>query len=82
MKNKYIYRGQDITTDVVMKIEQVAHLVAEKKSCDFENAYHDFIESKAYAALQNTESVMWAESAEFIVDEYFRECEEDTHAII
>ena len=78
MKNKYIYRGQDITTDVIMKIEHVAHLVAEKKSCDFESAYRDFIESKAYAALQKTESVMWAESAEFIVDEYFRECEFDS----
>ena len=73
MENKYIYRGQDITTDVVMKIEHVVYLIAEKKSCDFERAYHDFIESKAYAALQKTESVMWAESAEFIVDEYFGE---------
>ena len=82
MYNKYIYRGQDITTDVVMKIEHVVHLIAEKKSCDFEQTYRDFIMSKTYAALQKTESVMWAESAEFIVDEYFRECEEDTHEVI
>ena len=47
MKNKYVYRGQDITTDVT------------------------------YAALQKTESVMWAESAEFIADEYFREFDEE-----
>ena len=73
MKNKYVYRGQDITTDVIMKIEHVTHLIAEKKSCDFEQAYRDFVLSKTYAALQKTESVMWAESAEFIVDEYFRE---------
>jgi len=31
--------------------------------------------TKTYAALQNTTSVMWAESAEFIVDEYYREIE-------
>ena len=73
MVNKYIYRGQDVTTDIVMKIEHVVHLIAEKNSCDFESAYHDFIDSKTYAALQKTESVMWAESAEFIVDEYYRE---------
>ena len=77
MYNKYVYRGQDITTDVIMKIEHVVHLIAEEKSCDFEQAYRDFIMSKAYAALQKTESVMWAESAEFIVDEYFREHEKE-----
>ena len=77
MENKYVYRGQDITTDVIMKIEHVAHLIAEKKSCAFEQAYRDFIVSKTYAALQKTESVMWAESAEFIVGEYFREFGEE-----
>ena len=76
MKNKYVYRGQDITIDVIMKIEHVARLIAEKKTCEFEQAYSDFIVSKTYAALQITESVMWAESAEFIVDEYFREFRE------
>ena len=77
MKNKYVYRGQDITIDVIMKIEHVARLIAEKKTCDFEKAYIEFIVSKTYAALQKTESVMWAESAEFIADEYFRELDEE-----
>ena len=76
MKNKYVYRRQDITTDVIMKIEHVVHLIAEKNSCDFEQAYRDFIVSKTYAALQKTESVMWAESSEFIADEYFIEINE------
>ena len=80
MKNKYVYRGQDITTDVIMKIEHVARLIAEKNSCDFERAYGGFIESKTYTALQNTESVMWAESAEFIVDEYIREFNDETES--
>jgi hypothetical protein len=51
----------------------VANLIADRKFVDFDTAYRDFIESWAYSALQNTESLMWAESAEFIVDEYFRE---------
>ena len=29
-----------------------------------------------YAALQKTESLLWAESAEFIVGEYYREKEQ------
>ena len=73
IKDKYVYRGQDITTDVIMKIEHVAHVIAENESCGFEQAYRDFILSKTYVALQKMESVMWAESAEFIADEYFRE---------
>jgi hypothetical protein len=35
----------------------------------------EFYESRTYKALQNTESVLWAESSEFIVDELFREWE-------
>ncbi|GHV31390.1 hypothetical protein FACS1894167_13700 [Synergistales bacterium] len=73
MENKYVYKGQDITTDVIMKIEKITRLIAEQKDCDFEKAYRDFLGSKTYTALQNTESLMWAESEEFIVDEYYRE---------
>ncbi|MDR2590521.1 MAG: hypothetical protein LBC71_06010 [Oscillospiraceae bacterium] len=73
MNNIYVYKGQDITIDVILKIEHVVRLIAEKKSRDFDDCYNDFICSKTYIALQNTNSVMWAESAQFIVDEYFRE---------
>ena len=48
-------------------------LTAEKGCLDFDDCYNDFITSKTYAALQNTDSVMWAESAEFVADEYLRE---------
>jgi hypothetical protein len=58
-----------------MKIENVANLIATRKTIDFDRAYREFIGSKAFAALQNPESLMWAESAEFIMDEYLRECE-------
>jgi hypothetical protein len=75
MENKYIYKGQDITIDVVMKIEKITRLIAEQESCDFDKAYCAFLESKTYASLQNTESLMWAESEEFIVDEYYKEHE-------
>ena len=73
MENRYVYMGQDITIDVIMKIEQIIRILAEKECRDFDGCYEDFIQSKTYAVLQNTRSVMWAESAEFVADEYFRE---------
>jgi hypothetical protein len=33
MENKYVYKGQDITTDVIMKIEKITRLIAERESC-------------------------------------------------
>ena len=73
MESRYVYKGQDITLDVIMKIENIIRLIAEKECREFDDCYKDFIDSKTYIALQNTDSVMWAESAEFIADEYYRE---------
>jgi hypothetical protein len=73
MENKYVYKDQDITLDVVMKIEDVVSKIAEKEARPFDEAYMDFAASKTYRALQKTNSLMWAESAEFIVDDYYRE---------
>ena len=36
MKDKYIFKGQDITTDVLFKIEQIASILAEKERIHFE----------------------------------------------
>lgn len=74
MVNKYVYRDEDITLDVIMKIEKIIRLIAKREHRSFDNCYADFAESRTYQALQNTETLMWAESAEFIVDEYYREC--------
>lgn len=73
MNKKYVYKGQDITLDIVMKVEKIVRLIAEKENKDFDDVYIEFSESKTYASLQNTETLIWAESAEFIVDEYNRE---------
>jgi hypothetical protein len=73
MDKKYVYKGTDITIDVIMKIEKVVRIIAEKERRDFDDCYRDFMNSGTYVALQNTNSAMWAESAEFIADEYYRE---------
>ncbi len=73
LKGKYIYRGQDITLDVLMKIEHVVRILSEREGREFDDMYQDFLGSKTYAALKKMESLLWAESAEFIADEYDRE---------
>lgn len=75
MINKYSYKGQDITLDIIMKIEKIIRIVCESTGKNFEEAAKEFYESRTYKALQNTESILWAESSEFIVDELFRELE-------
>jgi hypothetical protein len=70
-----MYKGQDITTDILFKIEHIVSIIAEKEKVLFENAYLDFLNSNVYKILQKTSSLMWAENAEFIVDEYYRDRE-------
>lgn len=72
MDSKYSYHGIDITMDVYEKLCTVIEMIAEKEQKSFDECYVLFAESRVYEALQNEESLMWAESAEFILDEYYR----------
>lgn len=69
----YTYNNQDITIDILMKIEQVVRILAEKAGKPFDDMLNQFYKSKTYAALKNTQSGMWTESAEFIADDFERE---------
>jgi GTP cyclohydrolase FolE2 len=73
MKDKYIFKDQDITTDVLFKIEQIVSILVEKEHTYFDDAYESFISSETYKILKRTDNLYWAESAEFIADEYYRE---------
>jgi hypothetical protein len=73
MNGKYIFKDEDITTDVLFKIEQIAAILAEKERLSFDNAYEAFISSDTYHILKRTNNLYWAESAEFLADEYYRE---------
>ena len=78
MKYKYIFKNEDITTDVLFKIEQIVSILAEKEKISFDDAYEKFIFSTTYNILQRVDNLYWAESAEFIVDEYYRSTAVDT----
>jgi hypothetical protein len=69
----YIWNNQDITLDILMKIEQVVRILSEKLKKPFDEELKDFYKSRTFQALKNTQSEMWAESAEFIADEFERE---------
>ncbi len=62
----------DITLDVYEKIKVVVELIAKKDKLSFEDAYLEFSKSSVYEAMQNTETVLWYESPEYIVDEYYK----------
>lgn len=72
MKDKYIFKGEDITTDILFKIEHIVNILSEKEKIPFEDAYEKFISSKTYNILKRPKTLFWTESAEFIVDEYYR----------
>ena len=73
MMTKYTYKEQDITIDMMFKIERIVNILAKREKKDFDTAFAEFIASNTYQILQKTNNLLWAESSEFIVDEYYRE---------
>jgi hypothetical protein len=75
MINKYIWNEKDLTFHIVKKTEKIVRLIAQKEAKSFDEAYTDFLTSNTYSILQGVENEYWTESAEFLVDEYYREKE-------
>jgi hypothetical protein len=73
MDTKYTYGEEDITIDMMFKIEHIASIIAKQENKDFDTVFAEFVASKTYKALQNTSNALWAESSEFIADDYHRE---------
>ncbi len=71
--SKYSYNNEDITLDMMIKIEQIVRILSEKNQITFDEMLEKFYASKTYKALINTKNCLWAESSEFIADEYERE---------
>ena len=69
---EYTYHNQNITIDILMKVEQIVRILSERFGKSFDEMLGIFYASKTYQALKNTESCMWAESAEFIADDFER----------
>jgi hypothetical protein len=78
MSDRYQYKGKNLTALILLKIEHVVNIIAEKESTLFKDAYRSFLGSNTFKNLQNTETLLWSESAEFIADDFFREMAPDT----
>jgi hypothetical protein len=48
VKDKYIYKGKDISFLIIRKIEQVVYIIAEEENTGFEDAYSKFLTSQTY----------------------------------
>jgi len=70
METKYTYNGEDITIDMMFKIEHIVSILSEREGKDFDVVFAEFTDSDTYKALQRTHNNFWAESSEFIADEY------------
>jgi hypothetical protein len=70
---RYEYKGKNLTTVILQKIERVVELLSEKELRSFEDCYQDFAASRTFLNLQNTNTLLWGENAEYIVDDYYRE---------
>lgn len=73
MSEIYSYKGRNLTTLILMKLERVASIIAQREGLTFERAYQEFMKSQTFENLRNTDTLLWGESAEFIVDDYWRE---------
>ncbi|MDR1022280.1 MAG: hypothetical protein LBK18_07905 [Prevotellaceae bacterium] len=73
METKYTYKGEDITLDMMFKIEHIATILAKREHKNFDAAFVKFLSSATYRALQQTDNTLWAESSEYIADDYQRE---------
>jgi hypothetical protein len=72
-KRKYFYKDKNLTTLILTKIEHIVGLIAEHESRPFDSCYPEFISSDTYRSLMNTDTLLWSESSEFIVEDYYRE---------
>jgi hypothetical protein len=75
VNEEYVYKGQNLTALILMKIEQIVGIIAEKENRSFKDCYRDFLLSRAYRNLTDTDTLLWGESDEFIIDDFQREKE-------
>ena len=76
---EFYYKDKNLTTLILTKTEHIVGILADKDGRSLEDCFRDFLLSKAYKNLIDTETLLWGESAEFIVDDYYREKRQQLH---
>jgi hypothetical protein len=70
---EYTHKGHNLTTLILAKAEHVARLLAEREGLEFEDAFGVFLASHTYQVLTRPSTLLWSESAEYVLDDYLRE---------
>lgn len=71
--NKYLFNGKDISMNIYIQIRAVVNIIMDRTKKSFMDSVSDFYNSETYKELQHTENGFWAESPDYIADEFFRE---------
>lgn len=71
--NKYLFNGKDISMNIYIQIRAVVNIIMDRTKKTFIDSVSDFYNSETYKELQQTENGFWAESPDYIADEFFRE---------
>lgn len=69
---EYIYKGQDVSICVLIQIENVVRILARREGCSFDEMLARFYRSRTYRNLTNPDCGLWAESADYIADDFVR----------
>ena len=73
METIYTFNGKDITMNICVQIRAVVDIIQKELNIPFVEAIGLFYNPQTYKILQNTETALWAESPEYIADQYFAE---------
>lgn len=71
----YTFKGKNITMNMCIQIRAVVNVIMDRKNVTFEDAMMMFYHSQTYKIFKDTENGLWAESAEYIADQFFEEKE-------
>lgn len=69
---EYVYKGQDVTICVLIQVENVVRILSRRAGCSFDEMLGRFYASKTFKNLTNPDCALWAESADYIADDFAR----------
>ncbi len=69
----YKFRGKDVTEKVLAKVEDVIAIIEHQLNAPHDEARQLFYDSEIYKNVLESETGLWAQTAEYIADHYFEE---------
>lgn len=73
MLHKDLYIGENLTLDLVMKVEIIITRISKEEGREFEEIFIKFLNSNTYKTLKNKDSKFRNKKSELIIEELFKE---------